>query len=139
MKSMSKDIRLIPGKNHIHKRVTGQSDVEVSRRIVTADNIMSDALQILQTQIESIRIKSAKGSLSMDEGDMLCTYIKSLSSLQKEQRESDKASGWGKELDNMGDEELFKVFLQTFKARMTNEELLKMFSDALDTLEVTIK
>ncbi len=107
---MSKDIKLIPGRNHIHKRITGQSDVELQKRSVTADNIMADALQILQTQIEALRIKSAQGKFSMEEGDMLCTYIKSLSSLQKEQREADKASGWNKELDNMSDEDLLALF-----------------------------
>jgi hypothetical protein len=72
---------------------------------------LSDALSILNDQIQILRVKSNTGySLDSEQIKSLRTLVQSICDISREEREQDKHDGLSEELKNMTEQEVFQLY-----------------------------
>lgn len=82
-------------------------------RETSASTVLSDALSIVNNEIQRMKVKSSQGfGMDLDEVKILRTHIQSLVDLSKEQREQEKHDGTMQTLENMTPQELLEYYEQ---------------------------
>jgi signal transduction histidine kinase len=77
---------------------------------------LSDALSILNDQIQILRVKSNTGySLDQEQIKSLRTLVQSICDISREEREQDKHDGLDDALKNMSEQELLQLYHEKSK------------------------
>jgi hypothetical protein len=73
--------------------------------------VLSDALSILNDQIQILRVKSNSGySLDVDQVKTLRTLVQSIVDISREEREQDKHDNIAEDFKNMSEHELLQLY-----------------------------
>lgn len=85
-------------------------------RETSTDAILSDALSIINSQVQLMRVKSSAGyGLEAEEIKQLRTLVQSLCDISREEREQSKHDGMDEALKNMSEAEILQLYYEKQK------------------------
>lgn len=80
-------------------------------RETNTDSVLSDALSIINSQVQIMRVKSSQGfSLEAEEIKTLRTLVQSICDISREEREQSKHDGLDDAFKNMSEAELLQLY-----------------------------
>lgn len=80
-------------------------------RETNTDSVLSDALSIINSQVQIMRVKTSQGfGLESDEIKNLRTLVQSICDISREEREQSKHDGLDEAMKNMSEAELLQLY-----------------------------
>lgn len=80
-------------------------------RETSTDSVLSDALSIINSQVQILRVKTSQGfGLESDEIKNLRTLVQSICDISREEREQSKHDGLDDAMKNMSEAELLQLY-----------------------------